>query len=213
MNKIIEFKTKNNQIFEMITVERNLIENYLNEIAQFRIKYFKSYPYLYVGNLEYEKEYINGYANNSKSLLILALYNGKIIGVSTALPLNSNADILGEAPVLFAKKGLNINEYFYYGEIIVKTEFQGIGIAAKIYDMQESYAKAEGFKKIILATVNRRPNDPRKPSDYFNTDIVWNKLGFKKCNIQINYNWPTITENGSIKDINNPMDFWTKEIK
>ena len=47
------------------------IKNYLDELGNFRISIFKEYPYLYDGNLDYERKYLSRYSKTSDSILLL----------------------------------------------------------------------------------------------------------------------------------------------
>ncbi|MEK6627422.1 MAG: GNAT family N-acetyltransferase [Bdellovibrionota bacterium] len=209
----LEFVGKNSNRYSVETIKSDHLIFYLNAIAAFRIKYFREFPYLYEGNLEYEQKYISGFAKNPKALLLIIKSDDEIVGVSTAIPLISDADILGNASKKFTEKKLNPKEFYYYGEVVIKPEHRGQGIASYLMRKQETFAKDLGYKKISLATVVRDKNDPRTPKDYVSTDEVWKAVGFKKEEIFINYEWPTILSNNTIKSIDNQMVFWTKELK
>lgn len=76
----------------------------------------------------------------------------------------------------------------------------------------ESLAKNYGYSKICLLTVIRLIDDPRKPTNYIGTDHIWRALGFTPDKQTIDYHWPTILESGEIRDILNPMQFWSKDL-
>jgi|GEM_PF-357781 len=213
LDSSFKFKAKNGQDYLLEVIRPDRLSSYLKEIAAFRIKYFREFPYLYEGNFEYEHKYINGFASDSRALLTIVKKDTEIVGVSTALPLVSEADILGDAVKKFVEKGLNPKEYYYYGEVVIKPEHQGQGVAGALMKMQESFAKSLGFEKIALATVVRNTSDERMPKNYVSTDGVWRAAGFKKEDIYIDYEWPTILADNSIKSINNLMVFWTKDLR
>jgi len=60
---------------------------FIPELARLRIEIFKSYPYLYDGDLDYEYNYLNTYVQCNESIIVLALDHGKVVGVSSAIPL------------------------------------------------------------------------------------------------------------------------------
>ncbi len=188
------------------------IVNYLEDVASFRIKYFKDYPYLYVGDQNYERKYLSGFANDSKGLLILVKQNKKIIAVSTGVPLVTNSDILDGAEDGFRSKKLNPFENYYYGEVIIDYAFRGRGIIGKVYELQETFAKSQNFKSVAIATVVRSDDDIRRPENYRSSDPLWLKLGFNRTGIQFNFNWPTIREDLTISDCSNCMEYWIKII-
>jgi len=71
---------------------RDEILNYLDEIANWRIQYFKVFPYLYQGNLEYEKKYLESFAKTTFATVALAFDNDKLVGFATnAIKIRNNA--------------------------------------------------------------------------------------------------------------------------
>ncbi len=185
---------------------------HIKRISDFRIKYFKEFPYCYEGNYEYEYEYFKGFSQDTKSLVIELLENQKIIALSTAMPLVSNADILKEAVNEFRKFGFNPEEFYYLGEIIVDKNNRNQGLGKLMLEKNEEVALKLGFKKMCLSVVVREQGDPRRPNNYKSSDSVWAINGYVKQNIFINYHWPTMLADGAVKDIDNKMVFWTKEI-
>ncbi|MBC7753631.1 MAG: hypothetical protein H7Z71_05300 [Moraxellaceae bacterium] len=189
------------------------IEQHLEEIAGFRIKYFKDYPYLYAGDLFYEKNYLNGYICDPKSMLIRILLNEKVVGISTSIPLLTSSDILTEAESDFDKAALKPEQFYYYGEVILDYSVRGSGLVKVIYDLQDKHAVKSGFSKACIATIVRSQNDSRKPNNYKEADLVWSSLGFKQTDITFKYGWPTIQQDGSVKDFENVMVYWIKNLE
>lgn len=199
--------------FTVESFSGNSILEHIHEVADFRIKYFKDFPYLYEGNLKYEEDYLRGYAADEKSILVKVHDEaGNLSAVSTALPLITPSDILTDAPKMFSEIGYSPEEFFYYGEIILDYKSRGKGLSRQIFDIQDNYARNYGFSKVAIATVVREENDPRKPSDYLSSDPVWKNLGFEKTPILFEYHWPTIHADGTVKDIQNPMIYWIKSL-
>lgn len=185
---------------------------YIQTVSEMRIMEFQNYPYLYKGNFEYEKDYMTGFAHDTKSCLGLAQYGNEIIGICTGMPLQSDAEILRDAEQSYKKANKDPLLYYYFGEFIVLPKYRGLGISKQLANAMESLAKKYGFSKACLLTVIRPINDARKPANYVSTDQVWRALGFTPDKQTIDYHWPTILESGEIKDILNPMQFWSKDL-
>jgi len=84
---------------------------YLEGVAELRIAVFREFPYLYDGDPAYEREYLRVYAASEKSVIVLALDDGRIVGASTGLPLaESDADF--RRP--FERAGYPVEEVFYF---------------------------------------------------------------------------------------------------
>lgn len=63
------------------------VEPWLDELAGLRIRVFRDYPYLYDGDPDYERRYLDRYARSDRSLFVLALEYNRVVGVASALPL------------------------------------------------------------------------------------------------------------------------------
>ena len=77
---------------------------YLEELGRLRITVFREFPYLYDGDLEYEREYLRVYLDSSRSLVVLLEAEGRIVGATTCLPL---ADEGPEFQAPFLKQGFD----------------------------------------------------------------------------------------------------------
>src|ERR1700733_15359022 len=95
---------------------------YIPELAKLRIEIFKAYPYLYDGDLDYEYNYLNTYVKCKESILVIALDHDKVVGVSSAIPLEFET-IEFQTP--FLEIGINIKDVFYFGESILQVAYRG----------------------------------------------------------------------------------------
>jgi GNAT superfamily N-acetyltransferase len=192
--------------FEIIT--NNLSENTLNDLADLRIKVFLDFPYLYAGDMDYEKEYLNTYINAEDSILILVKNDQKIVGASTALPMKHETENV-KAP--WIKNGYDVNEIFYFGESVVLPEYRGQGIGLKFFELREEHAKTlGGFELCTFCGVVRPEDHPLKPKDYVPLDAFWNKRGYQKMNeMYCSMDWKDIDEE---EETSKPLQFWSKKI-
>ncbi len=206
-------RAKNNKTYIIERFSGHECTEYLDIIANFRIEYFKQYPYLYKGNLEYERNYLSEFIVNKESLIILVKNEERdIIAVSTSLPLTSEADILNNASEVFKEFNQLPQDYFYFSEVIIDNCHQGAGLLRYIYSEQEKYARNLGYFKVCIATVIRDSNDPRRPTKYYDQDKVWKQRGFSKTKMSFKHCWPTIMPDGSVSNFLNSMIFWIKDI-
>jgi len=63
----------------------------LGDVAGLRITVFREWPYLYDGDLEYERRYLQAYRERDRSILVGAFDGGRLVGASTGAPLADNA--------------------------------------------------------------------------------------------------------------------------
>ena len=181
------------------------IKPHIETIAQMRIKYFREFPYMYEGSMDYERTYLDGFSKEKDSLLVMAYDGDNLCGFVTGMPLETEASILESLDT-----ATDLETNYYLSEFIVEELYRGKGLSRLLDEAIENKALSLGYSGFSILTVKRADIDPRRPEMYRGTDAVWEKLGFIKTETSILFSWPTILENGSVEDIENLMDFWLK---
>lgn len=179
-----------------------------DELATLRINVFREYPYLYDGNLEYEKNYLNQYLSTKNSALVIVKDGERIIGAITGIPLN---ETFSDCKNFFMENKIPMGGIFYLGEITLLKEYRGQGIGARMYELFEEFVREnKAYKEVALCEVVSPKNDPRRTSDYFCLDPFWTKRGFVKHPDWVTqFSWKEIeTEN----EFYHPMVFWSKKL-
>ncbi|MBS0288204.1 MAG: GNAT family N-acetyltransferase [Proteobacteria bacterium] len=180
---------------------------YIDNLAQLRITVFKEYPYLYSGDLSYEKSYLQTYANCSESILVLVWDKDNIVGASTAIPLRFETQ---ECQKPFVEQGYKLEDIFYFGESVLLKPYRNKGVYKNFFKERELAAKHYGSKLVAFCGVVREQDDPRKPKDFQPLDPIWHHFGYKKHpTLCAYYEWQEI---GSDKQTSKPMAFWTKAL-
>lgn len=193
-----------------IRIERysgKALEQYIPELARLRIEVFYDFPYLYDGDLDYEKEYLQTYINCPESVIVIAFDSDKVIGASTAIPMKYETDDVKRP---FIKFGYNPDEIFYCGESVLNKNYRGLGIGVRFFEQREAHAEQlGGFKHICFCCVERPLDHPRRPADYVPLDKFWNKRGYvKHPELTTTYVWKDLDED---KETPKPMTFWLKQ--
>ncbi len=183
------------------------IAGYVETLANLRISTFREYPYLYEGNVTYEKSYLKGYTENEKSTLLLAKVNGELAGVLTGLPLASQSDIVKDAQFIFESNGLISKDYYYLGEVIILPQYRRVAVIRKLFLAQLAQIKKWRYRSLCALVVERTDNHWLKPLDYKEPDKLWARAGFKKTNLSLTYHWPTFMPDNSIKDSEHRLRF------
>lgn len=88
------------------------IENAIEDLARLRLAVFREYPYLYDGDMEYEKRYLNTYIESEGAVLIVVKDADKIVGASTAIPLECETV---ECQKPFLEHQFPLRDIFYFG--------------------------------------------------------------------------------------------------
>ena len=105
----------------ILELEGAQVLNYLDPLAGLRLNIFREYPYLYDGQLEDERRYLSGYAD--QGLVLLALDAGRVAGAITGMPLAKESEAF-VAP--FRNAGLAPEQFYYIGDGVYYTICAGV---------------------------------------------------------------------------------------
>jgi len=185
------------------------ISPYVEALGQLRIEVFAEWPYLYEGDLDYEKNYLQTYVRSSHSFIYLLLDKKRVVGATTAILLKDETD---EFKTPFVQKNYDINSIVYFGESLLLSEYRGLGYG-KIF-MQKRIEFAKTFpqvKTVAFCAVQRDHKDPRHPQGYRPLNSFWTQIGFHPVEGLIaQYTWQDI---GDSKPTKKPLKFWLKTIR
>jgi GNAT superfamily N-acetyltransferase len=180
----------------------------IEAVAELRIRVFADWPYLYAGNVEYERDYLAHYLDSPWSIFVLARDdNGRIVGCSTGLPLaHAHEDF--QQPLRQA--GYGVGGVFYFGESVLDPAWRGRGAGHAFFDHREAHAKRLGHEMAAFCAV-LRPNDhPQRPPAYRPLDEFWIKRGYAPmAGITAHFAWQDIDEDGESEK---PLQFWAKRL-
>jgi GNAT superfamily N-acetyltransferase len=199
----------------------------LEDLAELRCAVFREYPYLYHGDLAYERDYLSHYTHSDNAFLVIAKTQDRIIGVSSCIPL-MEADPAFQEP--FAAQGYDLEKIGYFGESVLLPDFRGLGVGNRFFDLREDWARKLDFKITTFCAVVRPDDHPARPSDYRPHDAFWMKRGYHRHDELIaNLDWPEISDSmssvsavadvsaGSVHsqaelDISHHLVFWLKSL-
>jgi GNAT superfamily N-acetyltransferase len=202
---------EDNLSFEISLSVEKAVEEYLDILIRFRLEYFKEYPYLYYGTSSCEKEYLSAYITNQKGAVAVAKYKDEVVGILTGAPLQAFPEMANNIQSMFSDAKANLDGYYYYGDVIVSPQYRSHGLATRLFSEFDAAIQQWGFKSACLLTIVREDNHPLKPKNYKVINSLWKHLGFLRTHVMIKIHWPTIQENGEIKDDVNALEFWSKE--
>lgn len=177
---------------------------FLEELAHLRIQVFREWPYLYEGNLDYEWDYLKAFAAHEQSLLVLALHHGRVVGASTAMPLEAQDRAIQE-PWLTA--GFEPGHLFYYGESVLQPSYRSQGVGVAFFKEREQHARSQGYQRATFCAVVRPADHPLRPAAYQPLDAFWLKRGFKPTDLYCSLYWQDIDQTNETPK---PLRFWDK---
>jgi len=180
--------------------------HYVPELARLRIEVFRDFPYLYDGDYDYEKKYLQTYIDTPESVIVLAFDGDKVVGASTAIPMQYETDQLKKP---FLEQGYNLEDVFYCSESVLNKDYRGLGLGVQFFEQREAHAEdLGGFKVITFCCVERPIDHPRRPANYVPLDLFWNKRGYvKHPELKTTYSWKDIDD---AQETPKPMTFWLK---
>lgn len=189
------------------TFKGEAIIPFIPELAKLRIHIFKEYPYLYEGDLEYEQNYLQTYIECPESLMVLVFDHQRIVGASTAIPLEFEKENWHEP---FIQHHIAYKDIFYLGESLLYPEYRGQGLYKIFFAEREKAAKHYGSKIAAFAAVDRPSNHPLKPANYSPLDEIWHHFGYQRHpELTMYLEWQEINESHSTPK---PLTFWLKNL-
>jgi hypothetical protein len=201
-------ETNNTPPFLIKTFQGKEIAPFLDELAQFRIKFFRHFPYLYEGDLAYEKAYLNDYVQDKNAIMIAAFVEDNLVGFVTGIPLMSSAEIVKDAETKFAMVGLNPHKLYYIGEGIISPKYRSYGIAHSFGPKFEKKVIEMGYEGCAFLMVDRPDDHPLKPENYPNLALQMKHFGYNNIGITSEMEWPTIQPDGSVVNQMNKLNYF-----
>lgn len=181
---------------------------YLDDLARLRIEVFREFPYLYDGDMEYERGYLRSYSHSSRSIFVLAELNDEIIGVSTGVPMKRETMDVRRP---FLEAGLRPEHIFYFGESVLRKTYRGQGVGVSFMQRREAHARAFGtYTQIAFCAVKRPIDHPLRPPDYVPLDAFWERRGFvQQTQLTTTFSWRDLNQE---EETRKPMIFWLKSL-
>lgn len=171
----------------------------LPDVARLRIRVFREFPYLYDGSEDYEREYLECYTSSPRSVCVLALDDGEVVGASTGLPLEE-ADEAFRRP--FAEAGIDERSVFYFGESVLDRAYRGQGIGHRFFDEREAHAVALGYTLSAFCAVERPEGHPLKPADHRSNEAFWTKRGYVlRPELRARLSWKQVDSSDEVENV------------
>lgn len=180
----------------------------VDELAELRMTVFREWPYLYDGDFEYERQYLQYYIDSPRAFALLVLDAGRPVGATTAMPLADEAEAM-QRP--FRTAGFDVERVFYNAESILLPEYRGLGLYRHFFDAREGVARAYGDYDWITHCAVQRPADhPLRPADARPLDDVWRHFGYeRRPDLMATYPWRDV---GDTQETEKPLMFWLKAL-
>ncbi|WP_417743367.1 GNAT family N-acetyltransferase [Salipiger sp.] len=181
------------------------LEAALDEVARLRIAVFRDWPYLYDGDLDYERAYLQTYRDSPGAVLVGAFDGDRLVGAATGTPMEDHADDFAAA---FAGTGLDLDTIFYCAESVLLPGYRGRGVGHRFFDLREAHARAMGRTRSAFCAVERPADHPLRPPGYAPLDPFWRKRGYETLEgARAHFRWKDLDQPD---ETDHPLQFWIK---
>ncbi len=179
----------------------------LDDVACLRINVFHAWPYLYDGDLEYERKYLQSYIDSDRAIVVGAFDADTLVGASTGAPLEDHAEDFAAA---FEGSGLRLSDIFYCAESVLLPQYRGQGVGHAFFDQREAHARALGFSKCSFCSVVRPDDHPMRPDHYRPLDGFWRARGYVPLpGVVAQFSWK---DRGNDGETLKPLQFWIRDL-
>lgn len=195
-------------MIELREVAGPAVGPWLTEVARLRMGVFREFPYLYDGDLDYERDYLATYARSPESLFVLALDGARVVGASTAVPLADEVEAFRKP---FRDAGIDAAGVFYFGESVLLPPYRGQGLGGRFFDAREGRARALGrFRWTAFCAVVRGADDPRRPAGHRGNESLWTRRGYtRRDDMRARLEWKEI---GTAAPVLHDLAFWLRPL-
>ncbi|PSL17805.1 GNAT family N-acetyltransferase [Shimia abyssi] len=183
------------------------LEAALDDVARLRICVFRAFPYLYDGDLAYELDYLNTYAESDAAILVGAFDGKTLVGAATGTPLSDHADDFAAA---FGGADFEQDSVFYCAESVLLPDYRGRGIGHLFFDKREAHGRDLGFIRSAFCSVIRPQDHALRPKNYVPLDAFWRKRGYAPlAGVIAEFGWKDIDQPAETQK---PLQFWMRKL-
>ena len=179
----------------------------IDDLAGLRIAVFADFPYLYVGDPAYERDYLREFAAAPDAVLVAAFDGARIVGAATASPMAAQK---AEFRAPFEARGIDTAALFYFGASVLLADDRGRGIGHAFFDHREARARDCGAGSATFAAVIRPADHPARPAGYRPLDAFWTGRGYAPVpGLVTELAWQ---EHGEPDESPKPMQYWMRRL-
>ncbi|MBD3765301.1 MAG: GNAT family N-acetyltransferase [Rhodobacterales bacterium] len=193
----------------MVTVRRltgQALDAALDDVARLRLTVFREWPYLYDGDLDYERRYLA--ACRAPGAVLVGAFDGtRLVGAATGTRMEDHAADFA-APL--AQAGLAPDRVFYCAESVLLPDWRGRGLGHRFFDLREDHARAEGRDWVAFCAVIRPPDHPARPADARSLEPFWRGRGYAPLPGAVaQFAWKDL---GQPQETVKPLQIWLRRL-
>ena len=179
----------------------------LDDLARLRISVFRDWPYLYDGDLDYERRYLATYAHSPGAIVVGAFDGTRLVGAATGTPMLEHAEQFAQP---LAGLAIPLAEIFYCAESVLLPPYRGRGLGHGFFAHREAHARSLGARYSAFCAVVRPENHPLRPRAARSNEAFWRKRGYRPLADTFAYfHWKDL---GDGAETAKPLQFWLREL-
>ena len=188
------------------TLRGDAVHAHLDALARLRIAVFRDWPYLYDGDLDYERDYARAYT--APGAVVVGAFDGdRMVGAATASRMEDHA---GDLAAAFAGHEWSMPEIYYLAESVLLRGYRGSGLGHAFFDAREAAGRAEGRRYAAFCAVMRPADHPARPEGARTHDAFWRGRGYLPLDgVVAQFAW---TDVGDAEATRKPLQFWGKTL-
>lgn len=182
------------------------LDGAIDDLARLRIAVFRDWPYLYDGDLDYERSYLRDYTH--PTAIVAAAFDGpRIVGAATGMALEVHADDFA-AP--FASRPEPLDQIFYCAESVLLPDYRGQRLGHAFFDAREDHARALGRSYSAFCSVIRPDDHPLRLAKARSHDAFWRGRGYAPLpGVVAEFSWRDIDQ---VSETIHPLQFWMRRL-
>ncbi|RJS93741.1 GNAT family N-acetyltransferase [Salinisphaera sp. Q1T1-3] len=184
------------------------IRPHVDALAALRMQVFRTFPYLYDGDIAYERAYLETYIASERSLAFLVYDGAALVGATTALPMRDEEAAFSQP---LAAAGFDVSRLFYFGESLLLPAYRGNGLGHRFFAERETWAGDAGdFSHACFCSVQRPADHPLRPAGHQPLDAFWRRRGYaRRDDIVAAYRWQDIDQD---HETTKQLVFWVRAL-
>jgi len=183
------------------------LEPALDDLARLRITVFRDWPYLYDGDLGYERRYLKRFCDSPGAILVGAFDGEALVGAATGSPMEDHAADFAKP---LADCGVPLAKIFYCAESVLLPAYRGHGAGHAFFDHREAQARALGRTHAAFCAVIRQDRHPLRPASYRPLDGFWTRRGYQVLPGAIaRFAWKDV---GQAEETEKTLQFWIRTL-
>lgn len=173
-----------------------------------RAAVFRTWPYLYDADPEYEASYMRVYVESERAAIVVAFDGERPVGASTCLPM---VDESARVVAPFVALGLDPDRFFYFGESVLLPEYRGQGVGVAFFAGREAHARQVSDADFAcFCSVRRAPDHPQRPADWVPLDGFWRRRGYAPLpGLACVMSWREV---GHAEEMPHELAFWARSL-